>query len=167
MPDAEAVADMHPRSEEFSGRAADEYDFDVEVYEFPQGTKTAADAADAIGCDVAQIASSIAFDADGELVVVVTSGANRVSEEKLAGLVGADASDVSMADADDIKATLGWSIGGVPPFCHDSDVSVFMDETLTSFEEVWAAAGTPKAVFPIEPTTLRELSGARIVDVAT
>jgi prolyl-tRNA editing enzyme YbaK/EbsC (Cys-tRNA(Pro) deacylase) len=157
---------MHPRAEEFSERAGDEYDFDVDVHEFPEGTKTAADAAEAIGCDVAQIASGIVLSAGDRLVVVITSGANRVSEAKLAALLDADEDEVSMADADDIKATLGWSIGGVPPFCHDADVPVFMDETLTDFEEVWAAAGTPEAVFPIAPDSLRELSGAKVADVA-
>jgi prolyl-tRNA editing enzyme YbaK/EbsC (Cys-tRNA(Pro) deacylase) len=157
---------MHPRAEEFSERAADEYDFDVEVHEFPEGTKTAADAAEAIGCDVAQIASSLAFDAGGDIVVVVTSGANRVSEAKLADLLDVAESDVGMADAGRIKATLGWSIGGVPPFCHDTAVPVFMDETLTEFEDVWGAAGTPEAVFPITSEMLRELSGATVADVA-
>ena len=71
-----------------------------------------------------------------------------------------------MADADEIKATLGWSIGGVPPFCHDADVPVLMDETLREYEEVWAAAGTPEAVFPIAPDRLRQLSGATVADVA-
>jgi prolyl-tRNA editing enzyme YbaK/EbsC (Cys-tRNA(Pro) deacylase) len=157
---------MHPRAEEFSERAADEYDFDVDVHEFPEGTKTAADAAEAIGCDVAQIASSLAFSTGDDLVVVVTSGANRVSEGKLADLLDVAEAEVSMADADDIKETLGWSIGGVPPFCHDTDVPIIMDETLTEFEEVWAAAGTPEAVFPIAPELLRELSGAKVADIA-
>lgn len=157
---------MHPRAEEFQQRAADEYGFDVDVHEFPEGTKTAADAAEAIGCELAQIASGIVLAAGDGLVVVITSGANRVSESKVAGLVGVDEGDVSMADAGEIKETLGWSIGGVPPFCHEEAVPVFMDETLTSFEEVWAAAGTPKAVFPIAPTTLKRLSGAKVEDVA-
>ncbi|MFT4883193.1 MAG: prolyl-tRNA editing enzyme YbaK/EbsC (Cys-tRNA(Pro) deacylase) [Natronomonas sp.] len=157
---------MHPRAEEFSERAAEKYGFDVEVHEFPEGTKTAADAAEAIGCDVAQIASGIVLSAGDGLVVVITSGANRVSEAKLADLLALDESDISMADAGSIKETLGWSIGGVPPFCHDADVPIFMDETLTDFEEVWAAAGTPEAVFPITPETLRELSGAQVADIA-
>jgi prolyl-tRNA editing enzyme YbaK/EbsC (Cys-tRNA(Pro) deacylase) len=157
---------MHPRAEEFRTRAADCHGFEVEVHEFPEGTKTAADAADAIGCDVAQIASGIVLSADSGLVVVVTSGANRVSERKVAELCGVDESAVSMGDADDIKATLGWSIGGVPPFCHESDVPVFIDETLLEFEEVWAAAGTPQAVFPIDPETLRDLADATVADIA-
>ena len=155
---------MHERAQEFADRARREYDFDADVEEFPEGTKTAADAADAIGCEVAQIASSIAMRADDRLVVVVTSGANRVSEEELEEVLGA--SSVEMADAAEIKSVLGWSIGGVPPFCHDADVPVYMDETLTEFETVWAAAGTPEAVFPIDPPELRDLAGATVADVA-
>ena len=157
---------MHARAREFAERAREEYDFDPEVEEFPEGTKTAADAADAVGCDVAQIASSIAMRAGEDLVVVVTSGANRVSEAKLADALGVEESAVGMADADEIKAALGWAIGGVPPFCHASDAPVYVDETLTEFETVWAAAGTPEAVFPVDPDRLRELSGGEVVDVA-
>jgi prolyl-tRNA editing enzyme YbaK/EbsC (Cys-tRNA(Pro) deacylase) len=156
---------MHPRTAEFKERAGTELGFEVDVHEFPEGTKTAADAAEAIGCDVAQIASSIAMAAD-RLIVVVTSGANRVSEQRLADLRGIDAGDVDMAEADEIKDTLGWSIGGVPPFLHDTDVPVYLDETLTEFETVWAAAGTPEAVFPIAPDRIEELSGATVAHVA-
>ena len=157
---------MHERAQEFADRASREYDFDVDVNEFPEGTKTARDAAEAIGCDVAQIASSIAMRADDSLVVVVTSGANRVSESKVADLRGLPEDAVELADAGEIKAVLGWSIGGVPPFCHDTEIPVYVDETLTEFETVWAAAGTPEAVFPIDPDRLRELSGGEVADVA-
>ncbi|MFC4551864.1 MULTISPECIES: YbaK/EbsC family protein [Halorussus] len=157
---------MHARAREFAEQAREEYGFDPKVEEFPEGTKTAADAADAVGCDVAQIASSIAMRAGEDLVVVVTSGANRVSEAKLADALGVEESTVRMADADEIKEALGWSIGGVPPFCHASDAPVYVDETLTEFETVWAAAGTPEAVFPVDPDRLQELSGGEVVDVA-
>jgi prolyl-tRNA editing enzyme YbaK/EbsC (Cys-tRNA(Pro) deacylase) len=157
---------MHPRAEEFRRRAADEHGFEVDVHEFPEGTRTAADAAAAIGCDVAQIASGIVLSTADGLVVVVTSGANRVDEAGVAERMGVDPDSVSMGDADDIKATLGWAIGGVPPFCHDADVPVFMDETLTEHAEVWAAAGTPAAVFPIEPHRLQSLSTATVADIA-
>ena len=156
---------MHPRAEEFKRRAAAEYGIDIDVHEFPEGTKTAADAADAVGCSVEEIASGIALSAGEELVLSVTSGANRVSTQKVATLVDVGAGDVSMADADEIKATLGWSIGGVPPFCHETDVAVFIDETLIGFGEVWAAAGTPEAVFPIDPETLADLADATVADV--
>jgi prolyl-tRNA editing enzyme YbaK/EbsC (Cys-tRNA(Pro) deacylase) len=154
---------MHPRAEHFRETARDRYGFDPDVHEFPSGTKTAADAAAAIGCDVAQIASSIAFETDDGLAVVVTSGANRVDTAKVADLLGVE--HASMADAGDVKAVLGWSIGGVPPFGYETDVPVLLDETLLAFDEVWAAAGTPEAVFPLSPDVLRELSGGRPVDV--
>ncbi len=156
---------MHPRAEEFTERVEERYGFEIDVHEFPEGTKTAADAAEAVGCSVAQIASGIVLSAEGDLVVSVTSGANRVSEAKIAGLLDVDPDTVSMGDADEIKRTLGWSIGGVPPFCHETAVPVFADETLLEFDEVWAAAGTPEAVFPIDPETLVELAGATVADV--
>lgn len=155
---------MHPSAEQFVAEARERYDFAPTVEEFPEGTKTAADAADAIGCDVAQIASSIVLVADGEVVVSVTSGANRVSMEKVAGLVGAESA--RMAEADEVKDATGWSIGGVPPICHATSVPVFVDETLLEFETVWAAAGTPTAVFPVGSAELVELSGGEVADVA-
>jgi prolyl-tRNA editing enzyme YbaK/EbsC (Cys-tRNA(Pro) deacylase) len=157
---------MHQRAAEFVERARDRYGVAVTVEEFPAGTKTAADAADAIGCAVAQIASSLVFAVDDDLVVVVTSGANRVSEARLASLCGVDEGDVAMADPDRVAERVGWSIGGVPPFCHDTDVPVLVDETLFEYETVWAAAGTPEAVFPVAPEELRRLADARVVDVA-
>jgi prolyl-tRNA editing enzyme YbaK/EbsC (Cys-tRNA(Pro) deacylase) len=157
---------MHPSAEEFVERVEERYGFEADVREFPDGTKTAADAAEAVGCSVEQIASGIVLSADGDLVVSVTSGANRADESKIAERVGVDPAAVSMADADEIKATLGWSIGGVPPFCHETAVPVFIDETLLAFEEVWAAAGTPESVFPIAPETLAALADATAADVA-
>jgi prolyl-tRNA editing enzyme YbaK/EbsC (Cys-tRNA(Pro) deacylase) len=156
---------MHERAAEFAEQASEEYGVDVDVHEFDEGTKTAADAADAVGCDVAQIASSIVVVVDDEQpVVVVTSGANRVDLDKVA--VYRDASDARMAEADEVKEATGWSIGGVPPFCHATDVPVLMDETLLGHDEVWAAAGTPTAVWPIDPERLHEISGAEPAAVA-
>jgi prolyl-tRNA editing enzyme YbaK/EbsC (Cys-tRNA(Pro) deacylase) len=154
---------MHDRARAFSERARDVYGIDVDVHEFPEGTETAEDAAEAIGCEVAQIASSIALVAD-QLVVVVTSGANRVDTRKLATHRGVH--EARMAEPDEISETLGWSIGGVPPFCHDTEVSVYLDETLTEFETVWAAAGTPEAVFPISPEEIVECADATVLDIA-
>ncbi|MFC6906512.1 YbaK/EbsC family protein [Halalkalicoccus tibetensis] len=155
---------MHPRAAEFRKRAAEEYGLEIEVEEFSEGTKTAAAAADAVGCDVAQIASSLVFDADGEPVVVVTSGANRVDEDRVAEAVGADS--VGMADAGRIKELLGWSIGGVPPICHDTEIPALFDPTLGEFDTVWAAAGTPEALFPIDPARLKRLANAEERPVA-
>ncbi|WP_254768153.1 YbaK/EbsC family protein [Salinilacihabitans rarus] len=156
---------MHPRTASFRAQARQEYGFDPAVEEFPEGTETAADAAAAVGCDVAQIASSLAFDVDGDLVVSVTSGANRVDEAALGAQFDAPADAVSLADPDRIERVLGWSIGGVPPFCHDRPVPVVLDETLLAYDTVWAAAGTPDAVFPIDPERLRTLAGAEAVAV--
>jgi len=157
---------MHPSAERFQQRARDAHDIEVDVHEFPAGTKTAADAAAAVGCDVAQIASSIALRAGEDLVVVVTSGANRVSESRVADLEDVAADAVEMADAEEIKATLGWSIGGVPPFCHERSVPTYLDADLTAFETVWAAAGTPEAVFPIAPDRLVEAADPTVTSVA-
>jgi prolyl-tRNA editing enzyme YbaK/EbsC (Cys-tRNA(Pro) deacylase) len=171
---------MHQRATTFARQAEERYGFDVVVEEFPAGTKTASDAADAVGCAVGQIASSLVFevgdgtdsgssdstDGDGTaLVVVVTSGANRVSEAKLGAALDTGTDAVSMADPDEIRDVLGWSIGGVPPFCHETDVPVLFDESLLAYETVWAAAGTPNAVFPITPAELRRLSEAEVLDV--
>jgi prolyl-tRNA editing enzyme YbaK/EbsC (Cys-tRNA(Pro) deacylase) len=155
---------MHPRAAEFSERAAEEYGLEVEVHEFDEGTKTAADAAAAVGCDVAQIASSIVMLANDEPIVVVTSGANRVDETKVGEELGAQ--EVRMAEAEEIRETLGWSIGGVPPICYETAVPVLFDESLARFDTVWAAAGTPEAVFPVDPDRLVELADATQCDVA-
>ena len=154
---------MSNHREKFCNRAAQRLDFEPDVETFPDGTETAGDAADAVGCDIAQIASSIALVAD-ELVVVVTSGANRVDTRKWATLRGVHTA--RMADPDEIAETLGYNVGGVPPFCHDSTVPVYLDETLTEFETVWAAAGSPDAVFPIDPQQLIDYADATVADLA-
>ena len=154
---------MDERAAAFRRRVAREYDIDIEVETFPAGTETAADAARAVGCDRAQIASSLAFAAD-ELLVVITSGANRVDTGALAALRGTDSAELASPDA--IEATLGYPIGGVPPICHDESVPVYLDEMLTEYDTVWAAAGSPDAVFPIAPDRLIEIADAEPVGVA-
>lgn len=160
---ARTVPAVHPRAAAFAARARERHEFDPEVQQFDAGTRTAEAAAAAIGCRVAQIASSLVFDVDDDLVVVVTSGANRVDEGQLAAVHGADS--VSMADADRVKRELGWAIGGVPPICHETSVPVYVDETLLQLDTVWAAAGTPEAVFPVAPHELLELTGGTAVQV--
>lgn len=155
---------MHPRAAEFVRQAREAHGIEVDVHEFPEGTKTAADAAEAIGCEIGQIGSSLVFLADGEPVVVVTSGANRVSEERLADLVGAES--VRLAGPEEVREATGWSIGGVPAFCHAGPLPVYFDETLLGFEEVWTAAGTPAVVFPVDPAELVSLAGATVARVA-
>lgn len=156
---------MHPRTEEFRDRAREKHNLDIDVHEFPEGTRTAEDAAEALDCDVAQILKSLVFSADG-LVVVLVSGSDRVDEELLASELGVTPAEIDTADPQEVKQSLGWSIGGVPPFLHETDVPVLMDSAVLQHEEVWAAAGTPKAVFPASPEDIRSISGARTVDVS-
>jgi prolyl-tRNA editing enzyme YbaK/EbsC (Cys-tRNA(Pro) deacylase) len=154
---------MDRSAERFVERARDRYGFDPDIQTFPGGTATAADAADAIGCSVAQIASSLVFDADGDLAVVVTSGANHVSESRLADHLGVET--VSMADPDRVAETVGWEVGGVPPICHVTDRPTYLDASLLDCDTVWAAAGAPTAVFPVSPGELQKLAAADVIEV--
>lgn len=156
---------MHDRAKEFAEHAAAQYGFEVDIHEFGEDTKTAAAAADAVGCAEAQIVKSIVMWAAGDLIVILTSGVNRVNESKLAAYVDVPEQAVRTANADEIKAKLGWSIGGVPPICHEVDVPVLFDRTLASYETVWAAAGTPNTMFPISPEELRSFAAAEPADV--
>ena len=137
-------------------------DLGVTVREFPQGTRTAVDAARAVGCEVGQIVKSLVFLADGKPVVALVSGANRLDEKRLAVVAG---EPVAKADADTARNATGYAIGGVPPFGHATDLPVFMDRDLLGYPAVWAAAGRPDSVFEIEPDRLRELSNAMVVDL--
>lgn len=154
---------MHPTAASFLEAAAEAHGIEPDVHEFDAGTKTAADAAEAIGCTVAQIASSIVMVADSEVIVVVTSGANRVAEDRIAAHLDADS--VRMAEPAETKEATGWSIGGVPPICHENDLPVLFDETLLDHDTVWAAAGTPDAVWPADPEDIVEMSDATVIAV--
>jgi prolyl-tRNA editing enzyme YbaK/EbsC (Cys-tRNA(Pro) deacylase) len=134
----------------------------LDVRQFPHGTRTAVDAARAVGCDVGQIVKSLVFVAGGKPVVVLVSGANRLDERRLSAVAGAP---VSKADAETARLATGYAIGGVPPFGHANEVPVFMDRDLLGHRIVWAAAGRPDSVFEIDPPRLRELSGAVVADV--
>ncbi|HUY74335.1 MAG TPA: YbaK/EbsC family protein [Candidatus Dormibacteraeota bacterium] len=134
----------------------------IEVRQFPQGTRTAADAARAVGCDVAQIVKSLVFLAAGQPVVALVSGANRLDEQRLGAIAG---EPVLKADAERARAATGYAIGGVPPFGHATEVRVFMDRDLLRHRVVWAAAGRPDSVFEINPERLSELSSATVADL--
>ena len=133
-----------------------------QVRRFPEGTKTAADAARAIGCDVAQIVKSLIFMADGRPVIAFTSGANRVDPWKLAGVAGA--SETRRATAEEARAATGFAVGGTPPFGHPAPVPSYVDPALLAFQEIWAAAGTPDSVFPLPPSELIRATGAEPSD---
>jgi len=136
-----------------------------EVLEFEAGTRTAADAATAIGCSVAEIAKSLVFRAEpsGRAVLVVASGVNRVDEAKVAALIG---ESIARADADFVRAKTGFAIGGVPPVGHVDPLLTVIDESLTAFETIWAAAGTPNAVFRLTVADLVRLTGGKEAAVA-
>jgi prolyl-tRNA editing enzyme YbaK/EbsC (Cys-tRNA(Pro) deacylase) len=144
--------------------AARAHGLELEVREFPAGTTTAADAARAVGCDVEQIVKSLVFMAGDRPVLVLTSGRNRVDPDKVGKQLGAG--EVRKADANQARAATGFSIGGTPPFGHPGQLEVLIDQDLTAFDEVWAAAGTPRHVFPISPADLVRASGGVVCDVA-
>jgi Cys-tRNA(Pro) deacylase len=130
---------------------------------FPEGTKTAQDAANAIGVAVGQIVKSLVFAVDGEIVMAYVSGANQLDEKRLAAAAGG--SKCSRVDADAVREATGFPIGGVPPFGHSTQLRVFVDPDLLQYGEVWAAAGTWNDVFPIAPDDLVRASGAVVTDL--
>jgi Cys-tRNA(Pro) deacylase len=134
----------------------------ISVRQFPEGTRTATDAARAVGCEVAQIVKSLVFVAGGRPVIALVSGANRLDEKRLAAAAG---EPVTKADAETARTATGYAIGGVPPFGHATEVPVFMDRDLLGHAVVWAAAGRPDSVFEIAPERLRELSRATVLDL--
>ena len=158
------MTDTLPRPAAAIVQAGHRLGLDLEVREFPEGTRTAVDAARAVGCDVDQIVKSLVFVADGTPVLVLTSGGNRVDPVKVARLTGAAA--VRKADADEARTATGFAIGGTPPFGHPRPLQVLVDRDLTRFELVWAAAGTPRHVFPINPAALLDASGGQVTEVA-
>jgi prolyl-tRNA editing enzyme YbaK/EbsC (Cys-tRNA(Pro) deacylase) len=130
---------------------------------FPDGTKTAVDAANAIGCHVGQIVKSLIFAVDGEVVLAYVSGANQLDETKLAAAAGG--ATCARVDADVVRAATGFPIGGVPPFGHATELRVFVDPELLGYDEVWAAAGTWHDVFALSPRQLVDASGGIVIEL--
>ena len=164
---ASTVATLHPNTQRVIDAAA-EHGLSIEVVEYPAGTRTAADAAQAIGCSVGQIVKSLVFEVvrssePGELVMAFVSGENQLDERKLAAAAGLG--KARRADADAVRDATGFPIGGVPPFGHSKTLRGFLDPDLLTYEHVWAAAGTPNTVFRIEPQQLAEAVAAVVVDL--
>ena len=136
---------------------------DIVPLRFPDGTKTAADAAAAIGVEIGQIVKSLIFAVDGEVVLAYVSGANQLDEKKLA--LAAGGLKCARVDADVVREATGFPIGGVPPFGHSTQLRVFVDPDLLKWPEVWAAAGTWNDVFGIEPHVLVKASGGAVTDL--
>ncbi|MGN6272890.1 MAG: YbaK/EbsC family protein [Protaetiibacter sp.] len=139
-----------------------ELGLEVAIREFPEGTHTAQDAADAIGCSVAAIVKSLVFALDGEPILVLVSGANRVDTEALGARLGGA---LGKADARTVKQATGYSIGGVPPLAHPAPLRTVIDEDLLALDTLWAAAGSATAVFPLAPSELVRLSGGVVLRV--
>ena len=135
----------------------------VEPRRFPEGAKTAVDAANAIGCEVAQIVKSLIFGVDGEIVLAYVSGVNQLDERKLA--VAAGGLMCRRVDAEVVREATGYPIGGVPPIGHATSLRVFVDPDLLVHEIVWAAAGTWHDVFPLSPLDLVRVSSGLVVEI--
>ncbi len=144
---------MHPTAQKVAA-AANALGLDITIKEFEATTRTAADAAQAIGCTVAQIVKSLLFVVDGQPTLALVSGPNRLNEKKLAALCGVGKKKVKRANADVVREATGFAIGGVPPFGHKTKLPTYIDEDFWQFEIIWAAAGTPNTVFSIRPDDL-------------
>lgn len=136
----------------------------LEVVELPASTRTAVDAARAIGCQVGQIAKSLVFRTrSARPILVIASGSNRVDVEAVGALIG---ESIGMADADFVRQHTGFAIGGVPPLGHDKPLKTYVDQDLLGYEVIWAAAGTPHAVFRLTPSDLVKMTGGQVAAVA-
>jgi Cys-tRNA(Pro) deacylase len=136
----------------------------LKVIEFTESTRTSAEAAERVGVSLGQIAKSLIFKAktSGKPVLVIASGANRVDEKKIAALLG---EKITRADPDFAREATGFVIGGIPPFGHVQPISTFLDADLFQYENIWAAAGTPNAVFELTPSQLESLAGGTVADI--
>lgn len=138
---------------------------ELRVVELPDSTRTAPEAAQAVGCQVGQIVKSLIFRAkrSGRAVLVLASGANRVNEARLEALIG---EPLGKADADFVRQQTGFAIGGVPPVAHAHPMLTFIDQHLLQYAEIWAAAGTPHAVFRLSPEELVSLTSGQVAEIA-
>jgi prolyl-tRNA editing enzyme YbaK/EbsC (Cys-tRNA(Pro) deacylase) len=138
--------------------------FDLQVVELPDSTRTAVEAAQAVGCQVGQIVKSLVFKGkrSERPVLVVASGVNRVNEKAIEALIG---EPLGKADAEFVRAHTGFAIGGVPPVGHTEPLLTFVDEDLLQYGEIWAAAGTPNAVFRLTPPDLVRMTGGQVVKI--
>jgi Cys-tRNA(Pro) deacylase len=135
----------------------------ISVERFPEGTRTAEDAARAVGCEIGQIVKSLVFMSDAEPILALVSGANRVDLGKLSAALGG--TSIRRATGDEARAATGFAIGGVPPIGHTGPLTTVLDRDLMGYDRVWAAAGLPDAVFAITPDDLVRVTGAPTVDL--
>ena len=145
-------------------QALEAFGLDCQVVELPDSTRSAKEAAQAIGCNVEQIVKSLIFKGanTGRPVFIVASGPNRVNEKRIGELFS---EPIEKADADFVREITGFAIGGVPPVGHANKMETFIDEDLLQYDEIWAAAGTPNAVFKLVPTDLTRMTGGKVVSI--
>ena len=156
------MSDVHPNVSRVVS-AAKERGLEIDTKRFPEGTKTAADAAAAIGVTVGQIVKSLVFGVDGEIVMALVSGSNQLDEKKLA--LAAGGAKCARVDADAVREATGFPIGGVPPFGHSTQLRVFVDPDLLQYDEVWAAAGTWNDNFGAAPADIVRVAGGVVTDL--
>ena len=156
------MSDVHPNTLRVIAAARDA-GLEITTRRFPEGTKTAADAATAIGVTVGQIVKSLVFGVDNEIVMALVSGSNQLDEKKLA--LAAGGTKCARVDADAVREATGYPIGGVPPLGLATQMRVFIDPDLLQYDEVWAAAGTWNDVFPIDPKVLQRAASGVVVDL--
>jgi prolyl-tRNA editing enzyme YbaK/EbsC (Cys-tRNA(Pro) deacylase) len=138
--------------------------FSLQVVELPDSTRTAVEAAQAVGCQLGQIVKSLVFKGkhSERPILVIASGTNRVNERAIEALIG---EPLGKADADFVRQRTGFSIGGVPPTGHSEPLQTFIDQDLLAFDEIWAAAGTPNAVFRLTPQDLVRMTGGQVINI--
>jgi Cys-tRNA(Pro) deacylase len=153
---------LHPASQKVL-EAARQLGLQINIRQFEQSTRTAQEAADAIGASLGQIVKSLVFLADDQPILVLASGPNRTDTAKLARQAGAR--EVRRASAEQVQAATGFAIGGVPPLGHPQPLPIYLDRDLLQYDTVWASAGTPNTVFAVEPRRLAQASAAVIADL--
>jgi len=138
--------------------------YEFTVIEFTESTRTAQEAADRVSCTLGQIVKSLIFrgQSSGKPILVLTSGSNRVDEKRISTYAS---ESIGRADADFVRAATGFAIGGVPPLGHLQPVETYLDEDLLQYATIWAAAGTPKAVFELTPEALQKMTAGKVVKV--
>jgi len=157
------MADLKPAAQRVQDALRDK-GLDCQVRHMPQATRSADEAAAACGCSVGQIVKSLVFRgaASGRPYLLLVSGANRVDQEGVAQVIG---EALRRTDANDVRDITGFAIGGIPPLGHKTPLTTYMDAALLAYALVWAAAGTPDAVFPVAPERLAAAAGASIISL--
>jgi prolyl-tRNA editing enzyme YbaK/EbsC (Cys-tRNA(Pro) deacylase) len=154
---------LSPTAQKIQDRL-NEQGYQITVIEYAESTRTAQEAADRAGCTLGQITKSLIFKGQrtGKPILVLTSGANRVDEKRITEYAG---EPIGRADADFVRAMTGFAIGGVPPLGHAQEMETYLDEDLLQYETIWAAAGTPNAIFELTPADLQKMTGGKAVRV--